>query len=89
MASTKIKSEVQLETKIILEISLREAEALHALTGYGAQSLLDLFYTHLGEHYLKPYHKEALTLLEEFRTGLPVKIKELEDIIETVEKLRK
>ena len=88
MANTRIKSDVQVQTKIVLELNIREAEALHALTGYGADPLLKVIYQHLGEHYIKPYDKEARLILEEFRTGLPTRIHEIKNILETVDKLQ-
>lgn len=77
MASKKIKSDIQVQTKIVLELTVREAEALHALVGYGADAFLKVVYEHLGTHYLQPFDKEAKVLLEEFRNGLPMRIKEI------------
>lgn len=39
----------------VLTLDLEELRALEALTGYGVDPLLKLFYKHMGEHYLRPH----------------------------------
>lgn len=63
------------------KLTEREAMALDALAGYGADAFLKVFYKHLGVHYMKPFDKDLRALFE--------KIKELKPAINTIQDARR
>lgn len=57
-----LKSEIK--NSFILELNEEEAKALNALTLYGTDSFLNMFYKQLGKHYLKPYENGLRSLFD-------------------------
>jgi len=53
MANFITQTEIQAKASIVFDEA--ELRALDALTGYGADSFLKMFYKHLGEAYMKPH----------------------------------
>lgn len=60
---------VEIETTLVL--NERELRALDALTVYGTQEFLDVFYKHLGSAYLKPHEAGLLELFESIKLQTP------------------
>jgi hypothetical protein len=52
-------------------LSLEEARALDALTGYGTDAFLDAFYKSMGEAYLRPHEAGLRSLFAGLRRDLP------------------
>lgn len=52
-----MKTQARITTSITFTQTFTEAEAraLEALVGYGIEPFLQVFYTHLGKHYLQPH----------------------------------
>ena len=48
-------SKPKLDIKINLELTIEEAQALHAMSLYGDKDFLDFFYEKLGRTYLEPH----------------------------------
>lgn len=71
--------------QIEITISEKEAGALDALTKYGTDAFLEVFYKNLGKSYLQP-HEEGLRLLfETIKKEIPLHLakgKDVRDIIE-------
>lgn len=51
-----------------LELTENEARALDALAGYGHKSFLQVFYKHLGIHYMRPFEGDLIQLFEKIKT---------------------
>jgi hypothetical protein len=66
----KAKPSISVAFTATLMLDEGEARALHAMFGYGARSFLDVFYKHLGTHYLKPHEPEVFTLAESVNAQL-------------------
>lgn len=67
----KIKSASQLEVRVILTLSEKEARALEALTKYGAKVFIETFYEKLGRDYLTPYSEGIESLFQTIKDELP------------------
>lgn len=63
------KPKVEVTTTLVL--NERELRALDALTLYGTQSFLEVFYKHLGSAYLKPYEAGLVELFESISVQTP------------------
>jgi len=88
MATPEIKSNVSLDIKINLQLDIDEAMALGQIIGYGTKSFLEVFYKHLGQAYLKPHEKGLIKLFNTLQYSLPYRLKDVETIIETANKLK-
>ncbi len=53
---------------VTIELTEAEAGALDALAGYGVDSFLQVFYTHMGKAYLQPYEAGLRSLFEYVRS---------------------
>lgn len=74
--STNAKSSV--EFKIKIEMTVSEAKALKAITEYGSDEFLSMFYKNLGKVNLQPYEKELKSLFLNIRQSLPNEISKIE-----------
>ena len=68
---TKLTQMPHIELNVNLQLSMSEVQALAAIAGYGTKSFLDVFYTHMGKHYLKPHEAGLRSLFETIREELP------------------
>lgn len=59
------KVKTQVEFKVNLELTENEARAFEALIGYGFKPFIEMFYKHMGKHYLQPYEKACENLFEQ------------------------
>lgn len=71
----KTKTTATLQTMHTLMLSEVEARALEALAGYGADAFLEVFYKHMGKHYLQP-HESGLRSLFDSISGLRYGLKQ-------------
>ena len=67
MCNKKTKTRTVVTTTATLELDEQQLRALHAIVGYGTDSFLNVFYSHLGKHYLKPHEQGVVRLFEEIR----------------------
>lgn len=65
----KIIGEPRVEMKITMTLSEAEAGALDALTGYGIDSFLKVFYEHMGKAYLQKYEAGLRSLFDSVQRG--------------------
>lgn len=65
----------RIELDVALKLNESEVRALEALAGYGTDAFLEVFYTHMGRHYLKPHEAGLRSLFETIRSELPSIIK--------------
>lgn len=56
-----------LDVKIALELTEGEARALDALAGYDFKAFTEVFYKHMGKHYLEPHEGHLRSLFEKIR----------------------
>ncbi len=59
------------ETRATIELSEVEMRALEALIGYGVQPFLDVFYQHMGNHYLRPHEAGIRSLFKTIGSDIP------------------
>lgn len=73
---------LQVNPKLTIEITLKlteeEARALDALSGYGADEFLDVFYEKMGRAYLQKHETGLRTLFQTSRDVLPGILKRLD-----------
>jgi len=89
MATAEIKSKVDLDLKIQLTVSLAEARALHEIIKFGNDAFLKVFYEHLGKSTLKQQEAGLISLFNTIRDNIPARIHESEEIIKTVNALKR
>lgn len=65
----------RIELDVALKLNESEVRALEALAGYGTDAFLEVFYTHMGRHYLKPHEAGLRSLFDTIRSELPSIIK--------------
>jgi len=64
--------------KATISFSEGELRALDALTGYGIEPFLDVFYGKLGKAYMQPYEKNLRELFIKINQTVPEAIKRVE-----------
>lgn len=79
-----IKSSIQVDTKIYLEVNMQEASALFDLAGYGYDAFIAVFYEKLGESYMRQHADGLKTLFESIKKELPIYIATAEKIEEMI-----
>lgn len=67
-----------MEFILTLTISESEARALNALTVYGFDDFVRVFYEHLGKTYLEPHQAGLKLLFDTVRTELPKQLKRID-----------
>lgn len=77
----ELQTEIRFEGQIKLSLNESEARALHAMTLYGAEPFLKVFYEKLGESALKPHEKGFKTLFEGIRVTMGKHLKQIDDAI--------
>jgi hypothetical protein len=79
--------ELEVKTKITLELTVGEAGALQAICGYGPEIFLKWFHETHGKHYIEPYKTHLRTLFNKARhlnhevEKVEAKLKELPKLI--------
>jgi hypothetical protein len=81
-----VKSLASVELNINLALTEIEARALEAITTYGTDSFLKVFYEKMGRHYLEPHEKGVRSLFTTIQQELPA---HLNRVTETREILTK
>ncbi len=79
--SNKFNMEATITPEMTIRITEGEARALYALTTYGFESFIAVFYKNLGETYMKPHEKSLKSLFDNIRgeSGISVFLKRCED----------
>ncbi len=77
-------AEINSNTKLILEVKLtlseEEAKALNAITVYGSDKFLEMFYEHLGKTYLEEYEDGLISLFDSVKDKLSVILKQNDNL---------
>jgi hypothetical protein len=60
-----------IKTEVSITLSEIEIRALDALAGYGDDAFLEVFYKHLGRHYLTPHENGIRSLFKSIRSEIP------------------
>lgn len=87
MAEAKADSSITLDIKIKMTLTIEEAKALAAMTGYGAKSFLEGYYKQLGKSYMQPHEKGVYSLFETINKTLPSELRKVENIVEAIKKI--
>ncbi len=66
----KVNNKIKVYFSTTLELTEKEMRALDALTGYGFQPFIKVFYEHMGEHYMKPYEQDLREIFAKVRTQI-------------------
>ena len=74
MKKISVNSEINVEFTIKLNLTVGEAEALHAIAGYGVKPFLEVFYPKMGKAYLGPHEEEMRNLFKTIVSKLPFEI---------------
>lgn len=67
---TRLIQQPVVEVGAIIKLTEVELRALEALAGYGTDGFLEVFYQHMGKHYLKPHEAGIKSLFEVIRSDL-------------------
>lgn len=67
----QIVGRAKIELALTFTVSEGEARALDALAGYGDDEFIKVFYTHLGEAYMKKHEADLRTFLHSVRLFIP------------------
>lgn len=78
---TKIRIRPKVHFTVDATLTEGDLRALDALAGYGTDSFLEVFYKHMGKHYLQPHEKDLRSLFE--------KIKSLSGVLDEIDRARK
>lgn len=81
MAAKDIKTRTKLLFEVEITLNESELKALDALAGYGIKSFLEVFYKHIGKHYLEPHESGLKSLFE--------RVKELRHEITHIDEIKK
>ena len=81
-----IKSAGTITLEIVLKLSEIEARALDTISGYGDKAFLEVFYKHLGKHYLEPHEKGVQSLFDTIRKELPQHLRDVDTAREAIAK---
>jgi hypothetical protein len=65
------KFDYRVDLTTTMKIDEEQLRALHALTLYGTDSFLKMFYDNLGKAYLSPHEKGLRSLFEDIKTVAP------------------
>ena len=85
MAKTAlVKSKIEFDVKITLELTLTEARALSQMVRYGSKAFLEGYYKQLGKSYLQPYEKGIVSLFETVKDSLPGELKKANEYISAI-----
>lgn len=81
-----INIKTKVDFKVTMELTENEAKALEAIIGYGFKPFIEMFYKHMGKHYLQPYESSAKALFEK-RQEITYQLYNIEQVREAVKKL--
>jgi hypothetical protein len=68
---SRLTSMPKLSLDVSIKLSEPEIRALDAMAGYGADAFLQVFYEHMGRHYLEPHEKGLRSLFDTIMGELP------------------
>jgi hypothetical protein len=68
----KIQGQAKLELNVTISLTEEEARALEALSCYGDDAFVRVFYRELGETYMKPHERGLRSLLNSVRSEMPI-----------------
>ena len=86
------KANVKVEFSITLTLTIGEAKALKAISGYGTKAFLETFYEKMGRYYLEPNETDLILFLEKCNYALPIELAKAETaakgILEAIQPLK-
>jgi hypothetical protein len=78
VAQAKVKTKLEFEAKITLELSETEAKALNEMTKYGIDPFIKGYKKFLGSYYIQPHEAGLKSLFETIDDHLPIELSKLE-----------
>lgn len=72
MRERRLLQRPRIEMNVALLLTSEEVRALDALAGYGIKGFLEVFYKHMGRHYLEPHEAGLRSLFDTIRSELPI-----------------
>ena len=88
MANTNVKTQIDLDIKITLELTIPEAKALNEMVKYGTKAFLEGYYKQLGKSYLQPHERGVISLFETVKNTLPSELYKVDKIVKTVSDIK-
>lgn len=85
---TKVDAKVSIDTTVHLVLNEQEAAALDALSCYGIDSFLRVFYKELGETYMKPHESGLRSLFSSIQDQIPSVLREVDECRQFVAEAR-
>lgn len=67
---SRLKQAPRVDLNVIVQLNEAEIRALDALVGYGIKPFLEVFYAHLGQHYMKPHEAGLRSLFDTINADL-------------------
>jgi len=90
MAKAKTSSEIKVEVKVTIDLTIEEAKALNMITTYSAESFIEGYKKHLGAYYMRGHEVGIISLFETIRDSLPKEIDKANNVLSKVsEAIRK
>lgn len=83
-----ITTTAKVEFTVNLKLNEAEAKALDAIIGYGIQPFLMVFYPQMGEAYLKPHEKGAVSLFDH-RQEISIALNKINEAKKVIAELNK
>lgn len=68
---SKIAVNPEIELKLTMALDEEEVRALEAMTGYGVDKFIEVFYEKLGENYMKKHEVGLRSFLNSIREQVP------------------
>lgn len=75
----ELKHNPKVTTEITLKLTEGEARALEALSTYGVDAFITVFYKEMGRHYLEPHEDGLRSLLASTHEILPSILKRVDE----------
>jgi len=88
MSEVNLNVTISTDVSVIATIEFSEGElrALDAMTGYGIEPFLKVFYEKLGKHYMQPYEKDLRTLFSRLDSTVPEALRRVKQARKILEK---
>lgn len=79
----KVNTQATIQLQMTLVLNETEARALDALAGYGFADFIKVFYTYLGEHYMKPHEDGLRQLFDTIKETVPHQLHRVDEARKT------
>lgn len=84
MAKVDFKSQLTIDIKFNLQLSLAEARALKQIVGWDCKTFLDAIYSTLGKSYVQPHEAGMESLFKTLKETLPHELHDADKLIAAI-----